>query len=339
MITRIKLIAETAWHHEGDVNFMKSLVGSIINKTRADVVKLHLTLDLDSYISKDHPLYNKLKSWLLDKVAWEGIINLVRNNTKELMLLFNDVKAVEFGAQFEPSLVEIHSVCLNDVDILDALKQNINKETKVVIGVGGSSLYEIEKTIDYLQHQRIVLMFGFQNFPTKYKDINFLKMRKIMKLFPNFQFGYADHTSWDEPNNTLITLFGAALGMNYIEKHVTIVPGKKRVDWSAAVSIAKFNEIRDEIQILETCNGNGMLGLNKAEKDYAVFGPMKKAALLTRDVSKGDILTKDLIYFKRTKQVSDLSQINVLELMGTKFTQNVKKGKVLERSYFLSSFD
>jgi N,N'-diacetyllegionaminate synthase len=335
MNTGINLIAETAWHHEGDINFMKSLVGSIVHKSKADIVKLHITLDLDRYISKDHPIYNKLKSWLLDKVVWEEIINLVRNNIKELMLLFNDVKAVEFGVQFEPALVEIHSTCLNDIEILDAVRNNIKKETKVVLGVGGSSLYEIEKTIDYLQHQGIVLMFGFQNFPTKYKDINFSKIRKIMKLFPEFQFGYADHTSWDEPNNTLITLFGAALGMNYIEKHVSTIPGKKRVDWSAAISIEKFNDLKDKINILEACNGDGLLGLNKSEINYSVFGPMKKAALLTRDVTKGDILTKELLCFKRTKQISDLSQINVLELIGARFTQNVKKGKVLKRSFFL----
>jgi sialic acid synthase SpsE len=335
MNSGINLIAETAWHHEGDINFMKSLVGSIVHESKADIVKLHLTLDLDSYISKDHPLYNTLKSWLLDKVVWEEIINLVRNDIKELMLLFNDVKAVEFGVQFEPALVEIHSTCLNDIEILDAVRNNIKKETKVVLGVGGSSLYEIEKAIDYLQHQIIVLMFGFQNFPTKYKDINFSKIKKIMKLFPEFQFGYADHTSWDEPNNTLITMFGAALGMNYIEKHVSTTPGEKRVDASAAISIEQFNDLKDKINILEACNGDGLLRLNKGEMEYSVFGPMKKAALLNRDVSKGDILTKELLYFKRTKQISDLSQINVLELIGTRFTQNVKKGKVLQKSFFI----
>jgi sialic acid synthase SpsE len=339
MNTAIKLIAETAWHHEGDVNFMKSLVDSIIHKAKADVVKLHITLDLDSYISIDHPLYNKLKSWLLDKVVWKEIIDLVRNDKKELMLLFNDVKAVEFGVQFEPALVEIHSTCLNDIEILDAVRKNIKKETKVVLGMGGSSLDEIEKAIGSLQHQNLVLMFGFQNFPTNYKDINFSKIRKIMKLFPEFQFGYADHTSWDEPNNILITLFGAALGMHYIEKHVSTIPGKKRVDWSAAISIEQFNDLKDKINILEACNGDGLLRLNKGERDYSVFGPMKKTALLTRDVAIGDILTRELLYFKRTNQISDLSQINVLELIGSRFTQSVKKGKVLQKSYFLNKLN
>jgi N,N'-diacetyllegionaminate synthase len=47
----IKLIAETAWHHEGDFIFMKDLVARICENSNADVVKFHITLDLDEYMS------------------------------------------------------------------------------------------------------------------------------------------------------------------------------------------------------------------------------------------------------------------------------------------------
>ena len=36
----IKLIAETAWHHQGDFMFMKKLVTEIA-KTNADIIKIH----------------------------------------------------------------------------------------------------------------------------------------------------------------------------------------------------------------------------------------------------------------------------------------------------------
>ena len=75
-----------------------------------------------------------------------------------------------------------------------------------------------------------------------------------MNLFPEFSFGYADHTAWNEPNNILITLMGAALGMDFIEKHVTNVYGKKRVDWESTVSIDMFNEIADKLEILSNAS-------------------------------------------------------------------------------------
>ena len=45
----------------------------------------------------------------------------------------------------------------------------------------------------------------------------------------------------------MITLLGAALGMEYIEKHVTNVFGQERVDWSAAVNMDMFNEIKKKM--------------------------------------------------------------------------------------------
>jgi N,N'-diacetyllegionaminate synthase len=60
----MKLIAETAWHHEGDFLFMKKLVSEIATKTNADIIKMHVTLNFDEYMDSKHALYKKLKSML-----------------------------------------------------------------------------------------------------------------------------------------------------------------------------------------------------------------------------------------------------------------------------------
>jgi len=326
----MKLIAETAWHHQGEFEFMLQLINTINKKASADILKLHLTLDLDEYMASDHPLYEDTKTWLFTKDQWNEIIELVISGDKELMLLFNDTKAVEFGMPLNPTHVEIHSACLNDINLLDALRQNLCSKTMVVLGVGGSSLYEIENAINILRHPNVVLMFGFQNYPTRYEDINFTKMRRIMRLFPEFVFGYADHTAWNETNNLLITVLGAALGMDYIEKHVTIAYGKDRIDWVAAVTIDMFNEIKEKMNILDQCNEDGLLHLNESEKKSSIFGPMKKAAVLTKDVMVNEKFTKKMVTFKRTVQTSDLSQVDVLQSIEIKvFTRNLKKNTIL----------
>jgi sialic acid synthase SpsE len=249
------------------------------------------------------------------------------------MLLYNDTKAIEFGAQFEPPLVEIHSVCLNDIFLLDVLKNNIRSNTVVVFGVGGLTLDEIEFAINRIQHQKIILMFGFQNFPTQYENINFNKMRRIMKLFPEYTFGYADHTAWDEPNNILITLMGAALGVDVVEKHVTNFYGEERLDWNSAVSIQMFNEIADKLYILSKCRGDGLIKLNEGEEKYSIYGPMKKAAVLSEDVKRGEVLTLDKIQFQRTKETTDLSQLETIKCLGYQIVSDLNAGTVLFRKH------
>jgi len=332
--SEIKLIAETAWHHDGDFPFMDKLVNEILNKSKLDVLKMHVTLDFDEYMDHTHPLYDSLKTKLFSEKQWSILFSYVMNNNKELMLLYNDAKAIEFGGTFNPEYVEIHSACLNDSYLLDALKNNISATTSVVLGIGGSTLYEIENAIEKVQNENIILMFGFQNFPTRYEDVNFRKMQRIMRLFPEFNYGYADHTSCDEPNNILITTMGAALGVDYVEKHVTNVYGEERLDWNSAVSIEMFNDIAEKLYVLNNCRGDGLIKLNQGEEEYSIYGPMKKTAVLSQDVKKGKVLTMDKIQFKRTKETSDLSQLDVIKRFGSQFFSDLNTGTVLHSKHF-----
>ena len=330
----MKLIAETAWHHEGDYEFMKSLVSSIAAKTEADIVKLHITLDFDEYMDSNHEAYNLLKPWLFDRSQWANLIKIIRDSGKEIMLLLNDVEAIEFGMSFSPEYVEIHSVCLNDLFILEKLKQSLYSDLKVVLGIGGTSIDEIDYAINYLDHPNILLMFGFQNYPTVYKDVNLRKIRKIMKLFDNFEFGYADHTAWNSPENELVTLLGAASGMNFIEKRVTTHFGESRVDWPAAISLDMFNNLKKKLNILEDLNGNGDMSMNEGELSYSVFGPMKKAAVLIRDIRKGEIFSMEMIKFIRLTEISDMSQLDVINSFGKIICMDLNQGQILTKNSF-----
>jgi len=326
----INLIAETAWHHDGDFLFMKNLVGTILEKSKVDILKVHLTLDFDEYMDRSHPLYEGLGSKLFTRSEWSELFYKTKESGKELMLLYNDTKAIEFGTTFDPSLVEVHSVCLNDVYLLDALKHNINPDTKVVFGIGGSTLEEIDFAIDRIQHEKIVLMYGFQNYPTKYENINFLKFEKIIKKYPDFEFGYADHCAWNEPNNALITLLGALKkGVQYVEKHITTVFGEERTDWQSAISIEMFNEIADKIEILHKCQGSGEMALNEGEEAYRIYGPMKKAGVLIRDVKAGEIYSIEDIEFKRIGDTTDLSQIETINNIGSVYSRDKSAGSTL----------
>ena len=330
----MKLIAETAWHHEGNFDFMKKLVYQIITTTNADIIKMHITLDFDEYMDPSHEAYQKLKVMTFNKSQWSELIKIVRKANREIMLLLNDTKAIEFGLSMNPEYVEIHSVCLNDVFMLKKLKENIKKKTKLVLGVGGTEVNEIKNVVNFLKYPDIILMFGFQNYPTIYKDVNLKKIKKIMRLFDNFEFGYADHTAWNHKYNELITLLVASSGVKYIEKHVTTNYGEERVDWSAAISLKMLNSLSEKIKILNELNGNGSLNMNAGEISYSIYGPMKKAAVLKKDLLSGSKLQLNDIKFIRTKERTDISQLGIIDLIGTKINNDLKKKTVLKLNHF-----
>ena len=81
----INLIAETAWHHEGDFSFMKNLIEKICANSDVNAIKLHLTLDIDEYMCVDHDAYKTLKSWMFNKEQWSDLISIIRSYNKDLM--------------------------------------------------------------------------------------------------------------------------------------------------------------------------------------------------------------------------------------------------------------
>lgn len=330
----MNLIAETAWHHDGDIDFLKKLVNTICDKTECDYIKFHVTLDLEEYIQIAHPIYEWAKERLFSEEEWSMIFKLTREKGKKIMLLFNDQKAIKFGMKFNPDLVEIHSLCLNDLFLLKCLKKEVRDSTKIVLGIGGTDIEEINNALNVLDNKNIVLMHGFQNYPTEYRDVNLLKIKKIIDLYPNIEHGYADHTAWDHEHNTLISLIGASAGMKYLEKHVTISTGEGRSDWQAAISIKNFIEIQEKLKILDDLNGNGLLEMNKGEISYSRFGFMKKAAVLIKDISQGDSLSFDNFRFKRTAKDSNLSQLDVIKNIGKVFKNDLKKDTIINHEDF-----
>ena len=61
---------------------------------------------------------------------------------------------------------------------------------------------------------------------------------------------------------------------------------------------------------------------------------MKKTAVLKEDVQEGDILTLDKIQFQRTKEITDLSQLDIINRMGNKINKDLKAGSILFRTHF-----
>lgn len=322
----MKLIAETAWHHEGDFNFLWNLALEI-KKSKADLAKFHLTLDLDEYIDNSHSLYENYHKWKISESDWQKVLEVF--DSSELMLLCNDTKSIEFAMKFNPSIIEIHAVCMNDLHMLDCLKKNVSSNTKIALGISGNNLDEIDFAINYLNHPNIILMYGFQNYPTKFVNINFNKLKRIIQLYPNAEFGYADHCGFDEEFNELITLTGASLGVAFIEKHVTTDIGVPRLDYEATISFDMLNQLHDKMQIIFQSFGNGNFQFNEGEENYARLGTLKKVPILKRDIKKGDILLKNNLEFKRAKTTYNYSTYSILKHIGKKINKNIKAGSFI----------
>jgi len=327
------LIGETAQYHEGDIPFLKTLIDHGA-AAKVDAMKFHLLLDLDDYFVKNHEAYEIVNDWILKENDWEDIINYNDKKGLDTLLLCNDPKSIDFVLKQKSKsikAIELHATGLNDYLLLE--KAAKFKGT-VIIGVGGSTIDEIFYAIDILNQlgqQDIFLMYGFQNYPTKYEDINLKKMMKLKELF-NLPVGYADHTDPLNEYNEIISTLGITMGINVCEKHFTHVFGEKRIDSQAAVSLEQLKKIRELMDIITTSVGNGSLKMSDGELNYGNTGPMKKAIVAETIIKKGETITLEKIGFKRTNESTYMLQYFLPKLIGLKANKDIDKDSFIDFS-------
>ncbi len=317
------LVGETAYIHEGDFSYIDNFVKEIIRSNCCDAIKFHIMIDVDSYITKSHDLYNLYQRMKMPKENWIKILEKVKSTSFETVVLADDKKAIDFVKEnidlFDA--LELHAIALNNIEMLKKAK---DIKIPLVLGIGGSQIDDIQFALDFLDRKDILLMHGFQNYPTKYEYINYRRIQRLKDKF-GLSVGYADHTIWDSKDNELLTLAGFMAGANFLEKHLHLNPGEKRIDFDSAISIDQMKYIKEKVGLLNRAKGDGSFKISEYENIYAQNGPMKFTVVAAEYLKKGDIITENDITFRRTGEENNIKQREYLNIIGKRVLKNINK--------------
>ncbi len=326
------LIGETAFHHEGDLAFLKTLVNHAA-ELNCDAVKFHLLMDLDDYMVADHEAIEILRPWCFDESQTREAVEYAISKGLDTVLLCNDAKSLAWvlDCGLDVTAIELHATGLNDYFLLE---KAVDFKGTVILGVGGSTLDEVKYAIDFLKNrgqEDIFLMHGFQNYPTDFKEIQLGKMQQLKALF-GLPVGYADHTDPADEDNATISILGVAMGFNVLEKHFTPLFGEKRIDAQAAVSLEMMQDIRRKMDKAYLAYGDGSMQMSAAEKKYGNTGPMKKAIVARENIAAGTVLTLGHIAFKRTNVGTYIKQNELSTLVGLTTKVAIEKDSFIDFS-------
>ena len=283
------LYAETAFHHEGDYSYLKSLVDTAAN-AGCKGVKFKILIDLDDFLSRRHPDYNKVKKWILSENRWEEVLEYAHSKHMRIVAMPCDVAAVQMIEKlpFAIDFYDIHSVSFYDSKLLEAIRV-IGKP--IILSVGGRTLEEISLAKEYFEEQISVLMVGFQAFPSDLKDVKLQKIAFLKQLFPDYLIGYADHTSYDSEYAIKSLEYGYILGARVFEKHITCAVGKHRVDYESAVGAEKFKEIEGKLGYLEKLFSDSLSVSIELSENEIKYRNRQKVLVANKDIMVGEYFT------------------------------------------------
>jgi N,N'-diacetyllegionaminate synthase len=313
------LYAETAFHHEGDFDYLLRLVDAAA-AAGADGIKFQVLLDPASAYSEDLPQFGAIRGWCFDESRWFEALQRAKNLGLQTVVMPLDNCSAAFAQKHETLVdaYEVHSVCFNERPLLSVLARS---SLPVLLNIGGRRLEEIGHAVEMLSRQPVALVYGLQNFPTEPANVNLARIGGYLSLFGRCM-GYADHTAATTPEvGTQLSCYAYLLGCRIFERHIALEPGNQRIDHQAAVPPEALRVMRQRLKEARAALGQSSI-LQETAFDEA-YRKRQKQLVFVRDMQPGETLTGDLLAFMVSPTMSDFDQKDDLRLEGRRICRPV----------------
>ncbi len=316
-----KVIGEVAGAHDGSMEKMKKLV-EIASEANVDAIKFQI-FRAEKLVTRNHPKYEGFKQKEFSKEEWGEVIQYAKSKGLVVFIDVFDKESFEIAEENNVEGYKVTSTVLSDVYLL----KDIAKTGKtVLIGMGGSSYDEVKDALRMFENNEVVIIAGYQNFPTKIEDTNLNLIPYLKKEFGKL-VGYSDHCDAETEMAMIVPLLTYVYGGCLIEKHFTIDRSLKGTDYYSSLNPDELKRLVENVKEVSKTFGRGDLEEHsEEEEEYRL--KMKKFIVAVRDINEGEELKFDMIEFKRSVDIGLLPK-ETERLLGKSFVKSKKKDDVI----------
>lgn len=325
-----EIIAEVANSHQGEFHLAKKIVKTF-SSYGATSIKFQIYFAED-FLSKDHERFNHFKNQSFSEKEWSKLIFYTKNiGYKNIYADVLGLKAFNIAKKLKLDGFKIHSTDLTN----DLLLKKISKENKkIFLSVGGAKINEIYHAINHLKidRKKIVLMHGFQSYPTKIEHTNLNNINKLKNYFGEcFSYGYQDHVAGNSKYNLYLCLISLGYGVNYLEKHITLNRKKKGIDYYSSL---EPNEFKNFCRVInKSISGLSIKKSGYSDQEDAYRKKTKKFWILKKKLKKNSKISLKDLEFKRINNLN-MEPLFLKEFVGKKINQNLGKNTVISNNIF-----
>lgn len=328
IISKPYVIAEMACSHDGDLSKAEELINAAVN-ANADAIQLQL-FKTEYTVTPHHEVYDILKKIEFSNEQWDKLIQLGVSSGIDVWVCTYDLESLKYALKKPISGIKLNSADLNNIEILNLL--NKYPSVPFTLGTGSSSLDEIKCALDFFKDssERIILVHGVQNFPTKIEDLNLSRINYLKENFPQYKIGYADHTEGGSTFSLEVDLMAVSLGARLIEKHINLDRSKKGIDYQAALEPEEFKIFVNKIEQGYKAMGFNIDKSKFSESDLKYRKFQKKSLVSNGNFEIGHIIKRDDISILRNDKVGIGSQ-EINFFIGKKLKVPIKKFQNLSK--------
>jgi len=312
------VIAEMAGGHNGNLENAKQLI-DIAADSGANAIKLHM-YKLDDYIVPSHKLYEAIQRLEFSKEQWSEIFQKAKERNLKIIAVTADRGSLKMASELGTDSYFIYPACIDDFKLI---REAAQQQKPIFIQLGGIKVGEAEKAIEEIkkQNDNIILVHGFQAFPTKLEDIK-LNQLKLFKDRFNLPVALEDHTDGHTKLASIIPLLGLTYGVHAIIKHFTINRALKLIDHESALNPDELKTFIEDLRETEKALGKKEFSeFSEDEKEYRNY--VKKRIVAENNILRGQTITEEDISFKRAN--NGISPSNKNFIIGKRATRDIGK--------------
>jgi N,N'-diacetyllegionaminate synthase len=329
------IIAEVAQGYEGSAAQAGAMVRAAAS-AGADAVKLQLVYadELATAGYEHFALFRKLE---MPDESWHGISQLASSMAIQLHLDVFGPRSLRLAESLKAGAVKIHSTDMSNPGLLAAVAAS--RISRVLLSVGGCFSHEIERAVGMLAGKQLVLLHGFQGYPTPTGANHIFRLRRLAACYggqPNVRLGFADHADPDGPQSMVLAAAALGAGATVLEKHITLAKTMKLEDHESALNPDEFAEFTrhmracgDALGIVppgdEKAAANVDFGMHESERAYR--GKTRKHVVAARELDAGALITAADIALKRTPGTAFLEEAD--DVIGRTLLRAVKRDEAI----------
>lgn len=292
-LNKIEIIAEIAQGYEGEPKLAELLAKAAV-VSGANAVKYQLVI-ADELAVPTYEYYDLFHSLEMPEEVWKNLVTYTKDNGVKLYFDIYGELSLALAKELNADGVKISSTDTYNTELITSA---VDKFDRVFLSVGGVSVEDIERLVIIANGKtKVTLMYGYQSEPTPIEENNLLKIRALIHQFPDISIGFMDHSDGSCDAAFYLPMMALSLGVDVIEKHITLDRELKIEDYISALTPSDFIKFVDAIKMMLPALGQESLEISDTEKEYK--NRSGKVVVLERDIKAGVKLQSADLSLKR----------------------------------------
>ncbi|MFZ5556230.1 MAG: N-acetylneuraminate synthase family protein [Pseudomonadota bacterium] len=306
------VVAEAAQGYEGNAGLAHALIRAAAS-AGADALKLQLVY-ADELCTPDYKYQQLFRSLEMADGTWREIAEHARQRGIHLMLDVFGPRSLNVAVEIGAVAVKIHSTDMVNVGLLQEVASS--PAPLVLLSTGGCSRDEISEALGILGEKDLVLLHGYQGYPTPLKANHIGRLRALRAIAAETRcsvparLGFADHVPSDDPLRFTLAATALGLGASVLEKHITLAHVMKMEDHESALNPDEFatfaNNMRQCYQAMDPGSVDAPdFGMDESERSYREN--TRKHVVALRPIPAETVISPGAVGLKRTSAKSFLT--------------------------------